>query len=394
MSTTVSDKADFDSILNEPDEDEAPAAASEPTSEPGDVPVAATEPALTEPVTASEPVPSAVTLPEGYTTDATGRVHRPDGTMASKDELAAMAKAEPKPVAEPAPAAKPVAETPPPVAAAPPVVPVPAAQPFLFRADGQRIPVEGAMLAPDGTLTIPAAQVAQIRTLLAAGVRHNGTYVQERKQWEEKASTASAAEKARAEKYNAVSLKLFDVVERLLVDKPEEFASLRRELALDLREADLNAPKTTPVASPDEAVLERNARTTLQDAVDEYFDNPTAAALFSPDDRKELNAAVQQMLNAYFVDQDGEILLDLHALRAHLDREVKLQQRARQVSADAEATARKAREAAAFNAANVARPAPTLKRPTPALVAAPSGAPTKSWDQRVNDIFKDTDDED
>lgn len=61
-----------------------------------DEPAAEAEAVTEAPKAEAEP-----TLPEGYTKDARGRVHRPDGTLASKDEVAAFAQ-KPAETTEPA----------------------------------------------------------------------------------------------------------------------------------------------------------------------------------------------------------------------------------------------------------------------------------------------------
>lgn len=106
--------------------------------------------------------PTEETPPAELTVDDRGRYHRPDGTIASKEEVEAFkAKGEQAPsvntpaIAPESPTAPPKAET--------------AATPFRYRAIGQTMTLEGATEDKDGNVVIPAAQVAVLRQKLAGG---------------------------------------------------------------------------------------------------------------------------------------------------------------------------------------------------------------------------------
>lgn len=105
------------------------------------------EPEVVEPE-AKQPEKSEPVLPEGYTKDAKGRVHRPDGTLASKDELAKLATA---------PQQQPTTDQ-------------PAVEPrkFAYRSLAQTHEPEGFTENADGTVTVSAEQVGLLRAAFNA----------------------------------------------------------------------------------------------------------------------------------------------------------------------------------------------------------------------------------
>ena len=335
---------------------EAPAA---PEGEAPSAPVAETA--------TTEPAAPTTARPRG----PDGRFIKADGTQASEAEHAAMEAAPP--------ASPPPASTPPQPAATP-------GEPFVFRADGQKIPVPGASVSPDGHLTIPAEQVPAIRQLLAEGMSHRGSWRQREQEYKQQIESASATEKARAEKYNRASVLLWDRVTNpdwlaSAAADPREVEYLRRELDLELRTADLKAPppRATPTQDPavQEQQLETAARTALDEEVELLLDGPQARTLYtSPDDRKALLARYQRRLNAYFVDHDGDIVLDRQVLREDFEEELKVRQ-------EAHKAAKQAQDAAAFNAR---RNAPPVTAPP---VVSTKGPGTANAGQ--GRVFKDRD---
>jgi hypothetical protein len=93
------------------------------------------------------------------------------------------AAAPPTPPPAPEPSGQPGAPSSgqPPVPGTPPPPP---ATDWSFRADREQHTIPGARVAPDGSLTIPANQVATIRQLLAEGIAHRGSWQEERGQYE------------------------------------------------------------------------------------------------------------------------------------------------------------------------------------------------------------------
>ena len=134
---------DADAFWNEPLEGyetpEAPAVETPATETPEPEIVEPTSPEAETPAAAADPQ-----LPEGYSKDARGRVHRADGTLASKEEIASFAV------------------TP---ASAEPAAPAKVASPFQYRAFGETKAVEGATVNDDGSVTVAADRVPDLRHL-------------------------------------------------------------------------------------------------------------------------------------------------------------------------------------------------------------------------------------
>lgn len=342
-----------------------------------------------EPVAAVDETTLPVTTPEA--TDPTsppgaaGEEPAPTGTEPPGSDRARDANGRfVKQDAGPPDAAK-VAETtalaaPPPVAVAAPPAPA-AGEPFVFRAEGQRIPVQGATLSADGQLTIPADQVPAIRQLLSEGVIYRSSYRKERDGLQEQIKTANAASDAKAAKYNKASVILWDRVASLLQENPHELELLRRELDLELRSADLNIPKAAPEpAAPDPKQLESAARSVLEEELESLLDGPQAKALYTPDERKALTARYQRRLQAYFVEHEGSVALDREILKADFDDEVKDRQAARKLAEDA-------RKAAEFNAKRnqpAVNAPPVVQTKAPPVVASDAKKPSTrdEWRQR------------
>lgn len=145
-----------------------------------------TEPPAGQPADAPEGAPPAdgkpaadtASLPEGYKRDARGAVHRPDGTIASKEELDKFATAQPaaRPAEEPPPPAQPVAGAPAPAAPAEPAVEAPVLE-LSFRADGKPVTIPGSKLTEDGAF-IPKAYLPEVQRLLSHGVVYQGSFRQ------------------------------------------------------------------------------------------------------------------------------------------------------------------------------------------------------------------------
>ena len=199
----------------------------------------------------------------------------------------------------------------------PPAPPPPKGDPFVFRADGQKIPVPGATLTADGALTIPPDQVPGIRQLLAEGVTYRGSWRQKEQDFQRQIQEATSVEKARAEKYNNAAVILWNRVEQLLADSPQELALFRREMDLELRSADLKIPKVAEPPKPitdDPVQLEKAARAGLDEYIEELLELPEAkAAGFTAEERQALKARFQRRLQAYYVEHPekaGEIVLD------------------------------------------------------------------------------------
>lgn len=279
--------------------------------------------------TAPEPA-AAPTEQAARTRDpATGRFIKADGTL------------EPE-AAAPTGGAPPAS---PPTAPQTPVVPV-ASDPWTFRAGGQRIPITGATVSPEGNLTIPADQIPNVRQLLGEGMAYRTTFRQREQEHQRAIKEAETRGSASAQKYNRASVRLWEVAEQLLGDRPQELELLRREIALELKSADLEIPKapTQEAGEPDPQQLIGAASQMLSEYVEELLERPQAKAVYdTPDKRQALTKRLQRRLGAYFVQHEGQYALHENVVDADFEEEL-------QEKLAAKKTADDARKAAEFNA--------------------------------------------
>lgn len=233
------------------------------------------------------------------------------------------------------------AQTPPVDEIAPPPAPTtPSGEPFTFRAGGQRIPIQGATLSPEGALSIPPDQVPQVRQLLSDAVAFRTTWRQEKQRYEAQLKEAGSHGEARAEKYNKASVLLWDRLSQLLAEHPTELEMLKREVALTLREADLAIPaakapaRTTEVPQQQEPqapeITEDQARAVLQEEIEDLLDGPIARTLFTPQEREAVVKRYGRRLNAYFTEHEGEIVLDRQILKEDFEDELNARKQARE----------------------------------------------------------------
>jgi hypothetical protein len=367
---------DFDSILNEPDEPETPVVeATEPPAEP--TPEPQTEVVAEAPVAEAQP-------------EAAAPITREDG--ATWSEKASRWYKDGKIVAGEAPAAPvtpaPEAVTPTPVVEAPKVeTPAPVAEPFAFRVNGKRYEIPG--------LVVPPEQSERVRQLLINGANHEQNFPRLQSESKQKLAQAEQRVEAVKGKYNAASVFLFDRLSQVLAEQPQELEMVKRELALMLKEADLTIPKSAPAADAEpEGVSEEAARAELATGLRELHEDLPGAKILSAEDRAEMEQAIQADIESYFVQREDGIYLDTYKLKARYERDLKIYTRAHQAKETAARDAKKVQDAARFNAgANAGHAAPPApSKPKPALAAAPSGQ-KPDWDQRVNQIWREDDDE-
>ncbi len=331
---------------------DAPAVAEEAAAPTTDAPEA---PEIASAAAEAEPTDAPIS---DRPRDTQGRFLKRDGSPVASDEQASL-EAKASSLATTAPAS--------PAA-------VPTGEPFVFRADGQKIPIPGASLTADGALAIPPDQVPVIRQLLAEGMAHRGSWRQKEADYQRQVSEAGAVEKANAEKYNGAALWLFDKLNddnflmALATDPSRERAYLRRELGLMLSEAAAKAPRPsaqpqTQQAEPDEAAVEQAFTSALTEELDDLMDDPQVKALFAAEDRTEIQQAFRDNMAAFAAMHEGELKLDLHKLKKAFDREVGLHRKAKQAQVDAQ-------KATAFNDARK----PTNTPIAPALSTRGPGA--------------------
>jgi hypothetical protein len=374
----------FSDILNEDDTEEVVETTEAPEVDVVEDIAAADTPS--EPVAgsatddAAPPVPS--DLPEGYTRDAQGRVHRPNGTIASKEEVAAF------------PVPEPVA---PPVVTPEPVAP-PEPEPYTVRFAGQKQPIPHTYRNADGSLVVKPEGVAVIQDLVTQGLANKHSWPREKAAYEARIKQAEAMAEAKPRKYNDAAVLMYDHITNpewlaRAAQNPEIVDLLRQRIEITLQRADLAIPKAPEVesAAPDPQQLQQAAASVLSEELEDLLDQPSAKTLFGADERKELSETMLSLMPAFFTEHEGEIVLDRHALKRAFEREVSKQQRIQSAALKATQDAQKAREAAAFNAAQ--KPSVPAVRPKPVVAATVPSTRPASWDQRVNDIWKEADED-
>jgi hypothetical protein len=383
----------FQDILDEDDDvTETPELADTSTATAGDEPETVAAVAETP-----APVETETSAPASDAVEAQP-ITREDGAIWSENAkrwyLNGKIVAGEAPTVTPSEPSIPKAETPTaPVVEAPPA---PIGEPWQVRGAGQKHVIPGAFVTPEGKVVIEAEQSQRVRDLIAAGIQHNQNYGREKQEWTQRIQQAEAAGDLKASKYNKASVYLFDKLQSVLAEHPQELDLIRRELAIELRSADLEIPRAQAQSSePQPEQVEQQFAQTLTGYLDELIDDAPRGIL-SAEDVADLRQTFARRMAAYAAEHEGAIALDTHAVKADFEREIKMAQRAQQQSAKAAADAQKAKAAAAFNAANtpvkpVSAPAKPAANRVPVTTASAKKAP--SWDQRVNDIWKDTDDD-
>lgn len=392
----------FEDILNEPDEVEetvipetsAPETTTETTT------VEATAPAGPSDATVSEDVSSpeasaAPQLPDGYKLDSLGRVHGPDGRVISKEE-AEKIKAQ---------VAAPATDTQQPPAVEPAKVEEPAATPFRYRAANQTHDLQHASIDAKGRMVVEAEGVSVIRQALNS--HHLLPQFQARlAQAEKQIAVRGEAESrsgALAKELDAIfSLPLEQFIEKIVPmhDGWEiRKANARAQYFENLAKAGREEPSQQQVDSalPDEQSVLEYTQGYIEDLkFENEFRGLSDADWKQYGDLVAVNPyAFMRPATAAHAKQHpgvrvGQPVFDTDAALAHLRAFAGRTSAAR----EAEAAAKKAREAASFNAAQRATSVAPPTRPAPkapALAGAPAKA--KTWDQRVNDIWRDNEDE-
>lgn len=387
--------SDFEDILNEADDtEETVTETSTETTESAEaeastkaVETPATETAATEEVEATTE-----RTDEGYTKDARGVWHRPDGTIASKDEVERLGAA--APTTESAPVVQPV--------------------PFQYRAAGATHALEGATLNEAGDLVVPATQVSAIREALNARHLVQGEYGPTLERYKSEVAelrqrvTQGTAGEARA-------TALVDALSNIIntpddTEAVEAFFALRANFPSLVAKAEADYWKTRATSGqqprgqqPETARTEASpALPDANKALDHTLDVLESVKLehtyrdVSADDWKQIEAQVRRTPFLFFRPATaeeaqqyegvapGEIVFDADAVKEHIEQRAAQRRKARETAT-----------AARFNA-NQAPKVPTLRPRTTATVAASAGKngqQPKGWEDRFKEAWSDDDDE-
>lgn len=389
----------FEDILNEPDEDvsESPmgdvSTATAGDEEPTETQVESPAPAAAEVATDT---PSEAPT-EGYKQDARGVWHRPDGTIASKEEVekvTAAAAPPPDPVAVP--------ETPA-ATEAPPVNAVP----FRYRANGQTHEIPGATVdASTGRVTIEGEGVSTIRQALNSHTLLPQYQSKVAEMEREIAKRGPAESKA-----DALVAALSEAIEH-----PDEetaitkFFELRQSWPVMVAKAEADhwrsqatrgAPQRPEAASQQPALPAPEVATSTTNEYIEQMKLDTEFRALTDTDWKQIGESLARTPYAFIrpatadeVPQygvtPGELVFDTDALASH----VQTYQTRTQAAREAEAAARKAKEAARFNQQQkpVTTPARPVRIAQPATVTA--GTKPKDWESSFKSAWSNDDDDD
>lgn len=223
----------------------------------------------------------------------------------------------------------------------PPPAPAPVTtQPFVVRGDGKRLEMPGSTLNDKGDLTVAAEHVSTYRQLIAEGLAHRGSWRQKEQALQQQIKEASAVEAAQKEKYHRASVLLFEKVTdpqwlQMAVADPREVQYLIRDLQLEIKAADMGAPKapTPQPAVPDEEnpqILEA-ANAVFVDYLEELLEGPQARTVFaSEEDRKALRAELEALAGTFFVKREDGWALSEEAMEKAFTKELRLKQHERQ----------------------------------------------------------------
>lgn len=377
----------FEDILNEEDDvtEDTPSVET-PAAEPSEVTAVAESPAPEQAET-SEPVPVAeeaqpITREDGAVWSEKAKRWYLDGKIVSGEAPTVPSEPSAPSVADPAP----IVEA--------PKVEAPIGEPWTVRGGGGKHAIPGAFVTPTGDIVVKPEGQAQVKALIAAGIQHNQNYPRERQSFQQQIRDAEARGEARAGKYNKASVYLYDRLASILSEHPQELDMIRRELAVELKAADLDIPRASAPQDAQPEQIEQAFGATVNGYLDELIEDAPRGVL-TPDDVTDLRATFARRMVAYAAEVDGQVMLDTHAMKADFEREVRLAQRAAVKAAEARQQAERKAKAAAFNAANTtSAPAVPPKKPTPKPVHAtvPSGK-KPSWDQQIKSAWDDDTDE-
>lgn len=372
--------------------DDAPGGDASPDG--GTPPPPETDPAPETPAPTKEPDPAtapaddagASDFGEGWKLDAKGRLHRPDGTNASKAEVEAWKAAHPE---------TPVADVPDP-AKGPDAPPPAAPTPYVFAGHDKPL-IEGALVHPEtGDVFVPAAQRDWLERMVVRGTRYE-QYRDERRDAIQRAEVADQRSQATVGALvdalpflHTRDAFMQYVTEAARSPEAMELAFDRLNLAID-RSMDAVSRKFGPMADAKAAPAAGNDtpaagkpldRDEATEAFADYFREQLARPEFKGMPA-ELRETVRQMLmnaNLFVRDADGDWCLNEKAAAP-----------AWAMAQQAMQAATKAVHARTFNAGQAAQGKATTAAP-PSVAAgkpragapAPSGASRAERDPLVN----------
>jgi hypothetical protein len=258
----------------------------------------------------------------------------------------------------------------------------PAPQPFAFRSNGQRVPLEGATYEPGKGLLIPDGPALQhARQLMARGHEYHTVghareqqYRQTIQQLQQAAESRTQQDDAELAVYRNWFLEILnDPSGDTLIERAQNFNLLAPALKEQARAAKLEkeieamrAQTQRPQVSPEQETqqLVQSVYRVAGDFLEELKEDGQYAAL-TPADWKDLTDMIRKRPGALVEDVNGETLLNTEPIRDQAERFKRIRtEAAEQTRATAKATQYNAQRAAP--AAPPTKPAPVARATVPA----------------------------
>ena len=285
--------------------------------------------------------------------------------------------------------------------------------PYWVRASGQKTTIPHTYRNADGSLVVKPEGTAIVQRLLTQGIAHEQSWPAEKQRYEQALALEKQTATAQSGKYNKAALTLADAVlggpdadpslltailrdlppevhDRVMATWQREAGYIRRDVSHVLKAADLEIPKAPPPQEMDQATLIATVQRGTIEETESILDE--LGRDLTPEQKKEISDAMLTHFKTFWDEREelgGELGLDRHALKAAIEREVKVFHRIRQAALTAEMEAKKVRDAAAFNARQNT-PAPTPAKPAKPRVpvaAGPNNGPSfdDAWNAEDDD---------
>lgn len=239
----------------------------------------------------------------------------------------------------------------------------PKGSPLTFRAGGREQTFQGAERFPDGSVRVSAESLPRLLNDLSHAHTYQTTWRREMEESKRQHQSAIEEVTAKATSYEQVAVRLFERLEEFMETK--EYNLLARELDLDLRLA--GTPSRTPTTTQlqqasqsqgDAEQIRSQAQQTLFDQVLTTIAHNPAYAALTPDEqsRNDLLGYFLETMPAYFVEHEGQVVLDTHKVNAVLAREARRITDVAEAKAQAQKEVQALKEAMEKNAANAKNP--------------------------------------
>ena len=283
-----------------------------------------------------------------------------------------------------------------PTEAAKPVEP----SPYWVRHAGQKTTIPHTLRNADGSLVVSPEGVPIVSELFTQALAHRQSWPQQKAEYEQRLQLAEQTAAAKSGKYNRAAITLADAVlgspeadpslltailrdlppevhDRVVSTCQRESGYIRRDVDHVLKAADLEIPKAPAPQEMDPAQVIAAVRHSTSEETESLLDE--LGRDLTPEQRKDISDAMLTHFKTFWDEREelgGELGLDRHALKAAIEREVKVFARIREAALQAERVAAERAKATAFNSRQNTPP------PTPAKPAKPRVTATVSADHK------------